>query len=450
MRGRLIRAAALTAAGLAVGVLIALGLLFTAAAAAGVFNTAPGTWTVRLAPFSRWPSAGLTVNVPALVRLATSPLGRRLLDGRSIGTRLGRLQFRRHGPTLIVECAPCIVNDARLASQPIAAALGLRLTPRADAAAGRIEGLLTAPGLVARFEATLAANGIDVAWAVPATELAAIVRLLAAAIPEAQFARVAGTVAAEGTLQLPSLSGRARLTLADLAVEGLGTEVLASGLFEQRCPAPDGAPRRVLNGEGSRSWSPLDDLGPWLPAAVLAAEDARFFEHAGFDAERLVAALAAFDAPLDAADTITQRLARTLFTGAERGAAGELRALLYAVEMERTLGKRRLLELYLNTAHWGGGICGARTAARVYFRKAPAQLTPLQSAWLAASLRRPQAAYEDEFLRGIANGARAQQVLARMRALSAEERARARRERLAFAPAPKRAPAAPAPLAVAR
>jgi hypothetical protein len=130
MRSRWVRAACLTAAGVAAGGLIALAVLATAAAAAGVFNTAPGNWTVRLVPFERWPAASLAVNVPGVVRLATSPLGRWLLDGRSVGTRFGRLRFRRHGPTLIVECAPCTVTDARLASQPIAAALGLRLTPR--------------------------------------------------------------------------------------------------------------------------------------------------------------------------------------------------------------------------------------------------------------------------------------------------------------------------------
>jgi hypothetical protein len=449
MRSRWVRAACLTAAGVAAGGLIALAVLATAAAAAGVFNTAPGNWTVRLVPFERWPAASLAVNVPGVVRLATSPLGRWLLDGRSVGTRFGRLRFRRHGPTLIVECAPCTVTDARLASQPIAAALGLRLTPRVDAAAaGRIEGLLTAPGFAARFEATLAASGIEIAWSLPATELAALVRLLGAAIPEARFARVAGTVAAEGTLHLPSLAGHASPALADLAVDGLGTEALASGLFEQRCAAPDGAPRRVLNGDGSRFWSPLDDLGARLPGAVLAAEDPHFFEHAGFDGQPLAAAFAAGAA--HGAHTITQRLARTLFIGDERGAAGELRALLYAAEMQRTLGKRRILELYLNTADWGPGICGARTAARVYFRKTPAQLTALQAAWLAASLRRPQAAYEREFLRGVADSAGALRVLAQMHELPADERARARRERLAFAPAPKRAPGAPAPVAAAR
>ncbi|HXF46345.1 MAG TPA: transglycosylase domain-containing protein, partial [Burkholderiaceae bacterium] len=124
--------------------------------------------------------------------------------------------------------------------------------------------------------------------------------------------------------------------------------------------------------------------------------------------------------------------------------------LLYAVEMERTLGKRRILELYLNSADWGPGICGARAAARAYFGKTPAQLTPLQAAWLAAGLRQPRAAYEREFLRGAPDRAAALRVLAQMRELTPDERARARREALTFAPAPSAARGAPAPLAAIR
>jgi hypothetical protein len=396
VRGPWVRAVALTAAGAATGALIVLALLVTAAATAGVFNTGPGTWSARIAPFSRWPGLAASVNVPAVARLATSPLGARVLDGRTVDTRGGRLHFRRRGRTLIVECAPCTVTDARVAAQPIQAALDVRLTPR-----------------------------------------------IGAAIPEARYARVAGTVAGEGTLQLPSQVGRASLALAGLAVDGLGTEALASGLFEQPCAARDGSPRRVLNGEGSRFWTPLDSLGARLPDAVLAAADPGFLAHAGYDAQRIAGAALP-------AGTLTQRLARTLFTGAEGGAAGELRALLYAVEMERTLGKRRILELYLNSADWGPGICGARAAARAYFGKTPAQLTPLQAAWLAAGLRQPRAAYEREFLRGAPDRAAALRVLAQMRELTLDERARARREALTFAPAPSAARGAPAPLAAIR
>lgn len=57
--------------------------------------------------------------------------------------------------------------------------------------------------------------------------------------------------------------------------------------------------------------------------------------------------------------------------------------------MERTLGKARILTLYLNTVDWGPGLCGARDAARRYFGREPGQLTLLQAAWLAGILRDP-------------------------------------------------------------
>jgi hypothetical protein len=460
MRTRLpraaVRALSLLSIGLALGLLVVAAALVTAAATAGVFVTRPGTWTTSVAPLRGLPSLALTVNVPGLARLALSPLGQRLLDGRATRTRIGTLHFRRHGRTLVVDCAPCRIDDARLAPVAVQLPLALRLTPRADADGGaHVEGTLGSEGLVASLRATLAATHIEVAWSLPPTDVADVVRRLAAAIPEAGAVQVDGRIAAEGTLRLPELRVRSQLQVDALSVDGLGTEKLGYGLFEQACTAADGSAQRVLNGPGSRFWLDLETMGERLPAAVLAAEDQRFFSHAGFDPEEIAAALADFDArgptaPASAApaprgaSTLTQQLARTLFTGGDRSAVRKLRELLYAVEMERTLGKQRVLELYLNTVDWGPGLCGARVAARTYFRKPPAQVTALEAAWLAASLRHPRRAYEREFLTGRADLARAHAVLAQMRSLPPGERTRAARTLLAFAPVPKGARAAAA------
>jgi membrane peptidoglycan carboxypeptidase len=229
-----------------------------------------------------------------------------------------------------------------------------------------------------------------------------------------------------------------------VAVSGLGTEALADGMFEQACTDGTSAPARIINGPGSHFWLPLDSFGARLPAAVLAAEDQRFYEHPGYDPREIEAVLSPGTAARTprGASTLTQQLARTLYTGGERSAARKLRELLYAVEMERTLGKERILELYLNTVDWGPGLCGARVAARTYFGKTPARLTALESAWLAASLRQPQRAYDREFLTGRADLARAHGVLARMRSIPAGERARLARQSLAFARAPRQTPVA--------
>jgi hypothetical protein len=134
------------------------------------------------------------------------------------------------------------------------------------------------------------------------------------------------------------------------------------------------------------------------------------------------------------ASTISQQLARTLFTGGERTGARKLRELLYAVEMERTLGKDMILALYLNTVHWGSGICGADAAARTYFGKPPRQLTPLEAAWLAAILPNPERAFDEEFLANAPDRDRAARVLQQMRSLPTAERARWSRQPLVFVP----------------
>jgi hypothetical protein len=439
--------------GLALGALIAAAAIMTAATIAGLFNTRPGTWTMTVAPFTRFPALAIELNVPGVARLALSPVGQHLLDGNSRSTSIGRLDFRRHDRTLIVVCTPCLFDDPRLAAHPLALPLELRVTPRDDGELNaRIDGVLHSQGIVVAFAARMTAERIDLDWSLPKTEVAALVRVLAAAIPEAQAAQIDGTLSASGSVTLPSLRASSTLQLAELEVSGLGTSALLYDTFAQACTDRDGAPRRVVNGPGSRFWTPLEELGDRLPAAVIAAEDQRFFEHSGYDPAEIAATLSLFEAghpsatatehPLRGASTLTQQLARTLFTGGERSAVRKLRELLYAVEMERTLGKQRILELYLNTVDWGPGLCGARAAARTYFGKTPARLAALEAAWLAASLRQPQRAYEREFLSGRADLQRTHRVLAQMRSVPSGERARSARQSLAFAPAPRRTPIA--------
>jgi hypothetical protein len=204
------------------------------------------------------------------------------------------------------------------------------------------------------------------------------------------------------------------------------------------CPDAEGLPslRRLAAGEGR--WISPAGSGALLAAAVLAAEDQRFHEHEGFDRAEIGQVLASIDEQglARGASTITQQLARTLFTGAERTGVRKLRELLYAVEMERTLGKGMILALYLNTVHWGPGICGADAAARAYFGRRPGELTPLEAAWLAGILPNPQRAFEEELLAGVPDTARAARVLQQMRSLPRRERDRWAQQPLAFAAPP--------------
>jgi membrane peptidoglycan carboxypeptidase len=113
----------------------------------------------------------------------------------------------------------------------------------------------------------------------------------------------------------------------------------------------------------------------------------------------------------------------------------KLRELLYALEMERTLGKPRILELYLNTVDWGPGVCGVKAAARAYFGKPAARLTPIEAAWLAGVLRDPHVAWEQQFRAHRPDRSRATQVLMQMRDWPKRERQRWSAQALAFAPA---------------
>jgi membrane peptidoglycan carboxypeptidase len=105
--------------------------------------------------------------------------------------------------------------------------------------------------------------------------------------------------------------------------------------------------------------------------------------------------------------------------------------------MERTLGKARILELYLNTVDWGPGVCGARAAARTYFGKPPARLTPIEAAWLAGVLRQPHAAYANEWRARAPQRERAEAVVLQMRDFPRRDRQRWARATLALRAAPE-------------
>ncbi len=109
-------------------------------------------------------------------------------------------------------------------------------------------------------------------------------------------------------------------------------------------------------------------------------------------------------------------------TGAERTPTRKLRELLYAVEMEQTLGKARILRLYLDSAPWGSGICGAEAAARQYFGIRARELDAGQAVWLAAMLHHPVMEADHWATTGRINVARAHWVANAMRPMPRSER----------------------------
>ena len=141
------------------------------------------------------------------------------------------------------------------------------------------------------------------------------------------------------------------------------------------------------------TWVPLTRISSNLQRAVIAAEDASFFNHEGFDWEGIRdAALYNLEAGemKRGGSTITQQLAKNLYLSSERSMFRKAREALITRSLERHLTKERILELYLNVAEWGRGVYGAEAAARHHFGKSATELTLDEAAWLAAMLPSPQ------------------------------------------------------------
>ena len=132
-------------------------------------------------------------------------------------------------------------------------------------------------------------------------------------------------------------------------------------------------------------------ISPNLKRAVLVAEDIDFFSHDGFDMHELRLAVReavdSGDAPRGAS-TLTQQLAKNLYLSPSRDPVRKLKEAILTKQLERALGKKRILELYLNVVEFGPGVVGAEAAARHYFGKSAAALSEREAAELAAGLPR--------------------------------------------------------------
>lgn len=173
-------------------------------------------------------------------------------------------------------------------------------------------------------------------------------------------------------------------------------------------------------------WTPIEAISPNLQRAVLAGEDARFFEHNGFDwdaiqkawdeavkegekeaREECVGAAKTTQerkncsAPADddwippmpsfkrGASTVSQQLTKNLFLSEDRNFLRKGREAVYTYFLERELSKRRILEIYLNIIEWGDGVYGAEAASRTYFKKSASDLTREEAAFLSAMIPSP-------------------------------------------------------------
>ena len=386
------------------------GIVFVAtvlAIALHALKPAPDEWrtTVHLGP---WPRE---LSLPGLIRWAAHPLAAPLFDGRVLHTRFGRWQLQRDGHDLSAVCAPCRVQVPALGLTPLQFA---RAHLRAShEGAGRFAGTLTlaehSHEVMLDFTAQLDRRGVDMKLAMAPTAMATVVQVLGHDLPEAASVQVGGTLAFSASARWPEGTWRAKPVLRDFTVAGLGSERLLDVQLPAAC----------------RTSASDSVLAGWLPRALIAAEDARFYEHPGYEIEPMLAAWQHNQrdgAPLRGGSTLTQQLAKLTITGDDRSATRKLRELLYAVEMERTLGKARILQLYLALAPWGDGVCGAERASQVYLGKSASKVGPVSAAWLVSLLRNPDAQLRQYSQSREIDRERVRQIVAGMRPMSAAQR----------------------------
>jgi monofunctional biosynthetic peptidoglycan transglycosylase len=150
---------------------------------------------------------------------------------------------------------------------------------------------------------------------------------------------------------------------------------------------------RLIEGEElHQDWVPLAQIAPALRQAVVAAEDNRFCEHAGFDWAALgevLADLRANGRPRGAS-TITMQTAKNLFLWPDRSLLRKGLEAWLTPQIELIWSKPRILEVYLNIVEMGPGLYGAQAAAQRYFGKQAADLGRLEASLLAAVLPNPR------------------------------------------------------------
>ena len=166
-----------------------------------------------------------------------------------------------------------------------------------------------------------------------------------------------------------------------------------------------------------QTWVPLEKISPNLQRAVLAGEDTTFLTHRGFDYEAIQKAFeqaqreSARQAKAEGEDddwlpnlpefkrggsTISQQLAKNLYLSSQRSFLRKAQEAALTVMLERTMTKRRILEIYLNVIEWGDGIYGAEAAAQHYFHKPASVLTTSEAAFLSAMIPNPRTVFNPQ------------------------------------------------------
>ncbi len=141
-------------------------------------------------------------------------------------------------------------------------------------------------------------------------------------------------------------------------------------------------------GDVDRQWVAMENIAPVMARSVVAAEDANFCQHWGFDVQAIRAAIE--EGASRGGSTISQQVVKNVFLWQGRSWIRKALETLITPAVEAVWTKRRILEVYLNVAEMGEGIFGVEAAARAYFGVGPDQLNPRQAALIASILPAPR------------------------------------------------------------
>jgi len=190
--------------------------------------------------------------------------------------------------------------------------------------------------------------------------------------------------------------------------------------FVHQVMEPDGTLFEMETGPGTPAWTYLTDISPFFIHAVLAHEDIGFYGHEGFSPLHIKNALAR---NLEAgryvvgASTITMQLVKNVFLHREKTLGRKIQEVLLTWWLERVMDKSDILELYLNVIEYGPGVYGIRNAAKHWFGRMPAQLSPAEGAFLATILPAPKR-YHAQYEKGAPSSStieRMRKLIARMK-----------------------------------
>jgi monofunctional biosynthetic peptidoglycan transglycosylase len=192
--------------------------------------------------------------------------------------------------------------------------------------------------------------------------------------------------------------GKALLVLAVLvSIIYLAADVPGVNILKSQYPvvvySGKGQPTTIkIQKERPPGWVSYGEVSRVAVGAIVVSEDWAFFQHKGYDMNQIKEAIREdWESGHFArgASTITQQVIKNVFLQKDKNLWRKLKEFYLATRIEEGVGKRRILEVYLNIAEWGEGIFGIGAASRYYFRKRPSELTAKEGAFLAMLLPSP-------------------------------------------------------------